>query len=99
MRTMKIIVTGGAGFIGSHVVQSLLHAGHEVTVLDEFNDFYDPAIKRANVASFTTRGAKVEVAEIDLRQWEPVKDLFARVKPDAVIHLAARAGVLSLIHI
>lgn len=90
---MKIIVTGGAGFIGSHVVRALLNAGHEVTVLDEFNDFYDPAIKRANVASFTTRGAKVEVAEIDLRRWEPVKDLFARVKPDAVIHLAARAGV------
>lgn len=93
MGIMKIIVTGGAGFIGSHVVQALLNAGHEVTVLDEFNDFYDPAIKRANVASFTTGGAKVEVAEIDLRQWEPVKDLFARVKPDAVIHLAARAGV------
>jgi UDP-glucuronate 4-epimerase len=93
MGTMKIIVTGGAGFIGSHVVQALLNAGHEVTLLDEFNDFYNPAIKRANVASFTTRGAKVEVAEIDLRQWEPVKDLFARVKSDAVIHLAARAGV------
>lgn len=87
---MKIIVTGGAGFIGSHVVRALLAAGHEVTILDEFNDFYDPAIKRANVASFTP---PVEVAEIDLRQWEPVRDLFERVRPDAVIHLAARAGV------
>ena len=87
---MKIIVTGGAGFIGSHVVHDLLKAGHAVTVLDEFNDFYDPAIKRANVVSFAL---PVEVAEIDLRQWEQVRDLFARVKPDAVIHLAARAGV------
>ncbi len=93
MKHLKIIVTGGAGFIGSHVVQALLNAGHEVTVLDEFNDFYDPYIKRANIAAFNTRGAKVEVAEIDLRRWEPVKDLFAKVKPDAVIHLAARAGV------
>lgn len=87
---MKIIVTGGAGFIGSHVVQALLKGGHRVTVLDEFNDFYDPAIKRANVAAFP---APVDVTEIDLRKWEPVRDLFAKVKPDAVIHLAARAGV------
>lgn len=87
---MKIIVTGGAGFIGSHVVRALVQAGHEVSVLDEFNDFYDPAIKRANVASFP---ASVEVAELDLRDWESVCEFFARVKPDVVIHLAARAGV------
>jgi UDP-glucuronate 4-epimerase len=87
---MKIIVTGGAGFIGSHVVRALLQEGHAITVVDDFNDFYDPAIKRANVASF---GAPVEIAVMDLRAWEPVRDLFERVKPDAVIHLAARAGV------
>ncbi len=93
---MKIIVTGGAGFIGSHVVHALIGEGHEVTIIDDFNDFYDPAIKRANVASFallTTEGYPVEVAEIDLRDWEAVRGLFGRVKPDAVIHLAARAGV------
>lgn len=87
---MKILVTGGAGFIGSHVVTALIAEGHSVTVVDDFNDFYDPAIKRANVASFP---APVEVAEIDLRDWEPVRDLFTRAKPEAVIHLAARAGV------
>lgn len=87
---MKIIVTGGAGFIGSHVVTALLAEGHEVTILDDFNDFYDPAIKRANVAAFPP---PVEIAEMDLREWEPVRDLFARVKPEVVIHLAARAGV------
>ena len=93
---MKIIVTGGAGFIGSHVVHALIGEGHEVTIIDDFNDFYDPAIKRANVASFallTTEGYPVEVAEIDLRDWEAVRGLFGIVKPDAVIHLAARAGV------
>lgn len=87
---MKIIVTGGAGFIGSHVVTALLAEGHEVTILDDFNDFYDPAIKRSNVAAFSS---PVEIAEMDLREWEPVRDLFARVKPEVVIHLAARAGV------
>lgn len=87
---MKIIVTGGAGFIGSHVVRSLLSEGHEVTIIDDFNDFYDPTIKRSNIASFP---APVEVAEIDLRNWETVLRVFEKTQPDAVIHLAARAGV------
>jgi len=93
MSCMKIIVTGGAGFIGSHVVRGLLVEGHDVCMVDDFNDFYDPAIKRSNVASFATAANHVEVAEIDLREWEPVRDLFERIKPDTVIHLAARAGV------
>ena len=90
---MKIIVTGGAGFIGSHVVRSLLAEGHEVTIIDDFNDFYDPAIKRTNVVSFASSGAPVEVAEIDLRNWDAVRSVFEKVCPNAVIHLAARAGV------
>ncbi len=87
---MKIIVTGGAGFIGSHVVRALVSGGHRVTVVDDFNDFYDPAIKRANVASFPSR---VETIEGDLRDWDTVQELFVRIQPDQVSHLAARAGV------
>ena len=49
---MRILVTGGAGFIGSHLAEKLLAVGHEVVILDDFNDFYDPQIKRANIAGF-----------------------------------------------
>jgi UDP-glucuronate 4-epimerase len=90
---MKIIVTGGAGFIGSHVVRSLLAERHVVTIIDDFNDFYDPAIKRANVASFSSFAASLEVAEIDLRDWDQVRGVFEKAVPDVVIHLAARAGI------
>ena len=78
---MKILVTGGAGFIGSHVTEALLKRGEIVTVLDDFNDFYDPALKRRNVAGFP------RVIEGDIRGKLPAE------KFDAVIHLAARAGV------
>jgi UDP-glucuronate 4-epimerase len=61
---MNILVTGGAGFIGSHFVEKCLALGHGVAVLDDFNDFYDPAIKRANIAGFSNN---VPVHEIDIR--------------------------------
>ncbi len=48
---MTILVTGGAGFIGSHMVEALLARGEKITVVDDFNDFYDPAFKRRNVAT------------------------------------------------
>lgn len=89
---MKVLVTGGAGFIGSHTVERLLAKGSEVTVLDEFNDYYDPAIKRANVAAFQEKGA-VRVVEGDIRDQATVSRVFADGKFDTVIHLAARAGV------
>jgi UDP-glucuronate 4-epimerase len=87
---MKILVTGGAGFIGSHVAQRLLGEGHEVSVIDDLNDFYDPAIKRANLQ--TLRGA-VSLHEGDIRDLDFVASVFDANRFDAVIHLAARAGV------
>lgn len=87
---MKVLVTGGAGFIGSHTTERLLSEGHEVAILDCFNDYYNPAIKRANVRGFADR---VRIYEDDLRDAGSVERVVAEVKPDAVIHLAARAGV------
>ncbi len=78
---MKILVTGGAGFIGSHVAEALLRRDDDVTVLDDFNDFYDSALKRRNVVGFP------RVIEADIRGKLPAE------KFDAIIHLAARAGV------
>jgi UDP-glucuronate 4-epimerase len=87
---MRILVTGGAGFIGSHLVEKLLATGHEVAILDDFNDFYDPQIKRANVAAFA---GDVAIHRVDLRDSNAVNMLFHREKFDAIAHLAARAGV------
>jgi UDP-glucuronate 4-epimerase len=87
---MKILVTGGAGFIGSHLVERLLVGGHKVAVLDDFNDFYDPQIKRENIAAVAD---KITVHHADLRDARAVNAVFRAAKFDTVIHLAARAGV------
>src|SRR5437773_11384124 len=87
---MRILITGGAGFIGSHLVEKLLAVGHEVVVLDDFNGFYDPRIKHANIAGFAK---DVSVCRVDLRESDSVRNLFHREKVYAIAHLAARAGV------
>ncbi len=87
---MRILVTGGAGFIGSHLVEKLLAAGHGVAILDDFNDFYDPQIKHANITGFAK---DTEIYHVDLRDVASVRNVFQRQKFDAIAHLAARAGV------
>lgn len=87
---MNILVTGGAGFIGSNLVDRLLDAGHEVAVIDEFNDFYDPRIKRANLAAASGR---IALHEADIRDAGAVDRIVGGGNFDAIIHLAARAGV------
>lgn len=87
---MKVLVTGGAGFIGSHTVERLLTQGHQAGILDSFNDYYDPAIKRENIRAM--RDA-ITVHEGDLRDAGFIGEVFATGGYDAVIHLAGRAGV------
>jgi UDP-glucuronate 4-epimerase len=87
---MRILVTGGAGFIGSHLVERLLATGHEVAILDDFNDFYDPEIKHANIAGVAK---DVSVHHADLRDVALVRNIFRGGKFDTIAHLAARAGV------
>ena len=87
---MRILVTGGAGFIGSHLVEKLLTAGHAVAILDDFNDFYDPQIKRQNIVRVSK---DVAIHHLDLRDSGAVRNLFHREKFEAIAHLAARAGV------
>lgn len=87
----RILVTGGAGFIGSHLCEALLRDGHEVVALDNFDTFYDPAIKRNNLYT-ATRQAAFTLIEGDIRD----ERLLARVlggNIDVVVHLAALAGV------
>ena len=89
---MRILITGGAGFIGSHLADRRLARGDRVVVLDDFNDFYDPALKRANVAPHRANPS-YRLVEGDIRDRGLVRRLFAEERFDAVAHLAARAGV------
>lgn len=90
---MNFLVTGGAGFIGSHVCERLLGAGHAVWAFDDLNDFYDPQIKRRNLHDIQSLGKSFKFVLGDLTDAAAVTALFERVKFDQVIHLAARAGV------
>ncbi|MBD3177231.1 MAG: SDR family NAD(P)-dependent oxidoreductase [Armatimonadia bacterium] len=89
---MRIIVTGGAGFIGSTLVDRLLDMGHEVGCLDNFDEYYSPAAKRRNIEPALQHPA-YRLFEGDLRDQSDVRELLEEVQPDAVVHIAARAGV------
>jgi UDP-glucuronate 4-epimerase len=88
---VRAIVTGGAGFIGSHVCEALAARGDRVVAFDDFNPFYDPKIKRGAAAAL--RAAGVEIVEGDVRDGAALKAAFERARPDVAIHLAAMAGV------
>ncbi len=93
VRAVNFLVTGGAGFIGSHVCERLLLSGHSVWAFDDLNDFYDPQLKRANIRDLQALAKPFEFVQGDLTDLHAVEDLFADVAFDQVIHLGARAGV------
>lgn len=88
----KVLITGAAGFIGSHLADTLLARGDEVIGFDEFNDYYDPAIKRANIAGALAKPG-FTLIEGDICDEAALRAVFEAHKPEVVVHLAARAGV------
>lgn len=87
-----ILITGGAGFIGSHLCEKLVSCGHRVTCLDNFDPFYDPQIKRDNLAAFDG-SENFRLVEGDIRNLELLQGLWRDDAPEIVVHLAAKAGV------
>lgn len=87
-----VLVTGAAGFIGSHLTERMLEDGHHVVGFDNFDDYYDPALKRANLEAASSHPA-FTLVEGDIRDVDAVERLFAEGGFGSVVHLAARAGV------
>ena len=92
MPPATILITGVAGFIGSHLAQRLIGSDHHVVGLDNFCDFYDPAAKRANLAEINA-GDELTLVEADIRDRGAMAAVFAEHRPDCVVHIAAMAGV------
>ncbi len=90
---MNILVTGGVGFIGSHVCEHLLDAGHTVCALDDLNDFYDPAIKQNTLRELQARAQSFAFVHADITERDELDEVLASMSFDQIIHLAARAGV------
>lgn len=90
---MNFLVTGGAGFIGSHVCERLLRSGHSVWAFDDLNAFYDPQLKRRNIRDIQALAKPFEFIQGDITDRAALDELFGSVQFDQIIHLAARAGV------
>ncbi len=92
MDKTRILVTGGAGFVGSHLVEALLPKGHSVGVVDNLDDFYPPARKRQNLEEIARVG-KFSFHESDICNLNALRPVFEKERPEVVVHAAARAGV------
>ena len=90
---MNILVTGGVGFIGSHVCEHLLDAGHTVCALDDLNNFYDPAIKQNTLRELQAKAQSFAFVHADITERDELDEVLASMSFDQIIHLAARAGV------
>ena len=89
---MRILITGGAGFIGYHLATALIKKGDAVSLLDNFNNYYDPEIKRRNVRDLEAMGG-VTTHAVDILDKDGLRRVFETERPEAVVHLAAWAGV------
>ncbi|MBI4118592.1 MAG: NAD-dependent epimerase/dehydratase family protein [Parcubacteria group bacterium] len=87
---MRILVTGGAGFIGSHLVRRLLDSGHDVISIDNLNSYYDPKLKQARLRDIASG---VKNYRIDIAQEDALEKVFQKHSFDCIYHLAAQAGV------
>lgn len=93
---LKILVTGGAGFIGSHVVETLIKRGNQVVIVDNMNDYYDVRLKKRNMSylqSQRTKKKTITFYETDICDIQALRNIFQHERPDVICHLAARAGV------
>src|ERR1700722_13766033 len=89
---MNFLVTGGAGFIGSHVCERLLRDGHGDWAFDDLNHFYDPQFKQRNLREIQSLAKPFEFVHGDITDATAIEEIFSPVKFDQVIHLPARAG-------
>ncbi len=89
---MKVLITGGAGFIGSHLTEKLLGLNYDVVCIDNFCDFYNPEIKESNVYSFKNN-PRYQLYREDIRDLNKMDEIFKLERPEMVVHLAAMAGV------
>jgi UDP-glucuronate 4-epimerase len=89
---MRILITGGAGFIAFHLAARLQDEDFDIALLDNFNNFYDPALKRQNVRDLQARGP-ARLYEVDILDTARLRRAFEEMRPHAVVHLAAWAGV------
>ena len=88
----QILLTGGAGFIGSHAAEALLRRGARLTIVDNLDNFYSPEWKRRNLEEVKRTG-KFDFLPVDICAYEQLREVVGRIRPAAIIHLAARAGV------
>lgn len=94
MFIIKVLITGGAGFISYHTSIRLLERGDSVVLVDNFNDYYDPSLKEARIESLKEKFSEgIEVEKVDIADYDKMDEVFKKHQPDKVLNLAAQAGV------